>query len=73
MVKSKLCYQVPLILSSLLILLLVLDGFPKPPTTTKKTKISEGNLERENMKFLSNSLTKFCDQGICEGFYFFRH
>jgi hypothetical protein len=41
--------------------------------TTKKTKISEENLVRENMKSLSNSVTKFCDQGICEGFYFFRH
>ena len=41
--------------------------------TTKKTKISEGNLVRENMKSLSNSVTKFCDQGIYEGFYFFYH
>jgi len=39
-------------------------------TTTKKTKISEGNIEMENLKFLSNSITKFCDQRICEGFYF---
>jgi len=43
------------------------------PATTKKTKISEGNLVRENMKSLSNSVTKFCDQKIYEGFYFFRH
>ncbi|KEH16354.1 hypothetical protein MTR_0219s0100 [Medicago truncatula] len=41
--------------------------------TTKKTKISEGYLVRENMKSLSNSVTKFCDQGICEEFHFFRH
>jgi len=41
--------------------------------TTKKTKISEGYLVRENVKSLSNSVTKFCDQGICEEFYFFRH
>jgi len=41
--------------------------------TTKKTKISEGYLVRENVKFLSNSVTKFCDQGICEEFHFFRH
>jgi len=39
----------------------------------KKTKISEGYLVRENVKSLSNSVTKFCDQGICEKFYFFRH
>jgi len=41
--------------------------------TTKKTKISEGYLVRENVKSLSNSVTKFCDQGISEKFYFFRH
>ena len=41
--------------------------------TTKKTKISEGYLARENVKSLSNSVTKFCDQGICEEFHFFRH
>jgi hypothetical protein len=41
--------------------------------TTKKAEISEGNLVRENVKSLSNSVTKFCDQGICEEFYFFRH
>jgi len=41
--------------------------------TTKKTKISEGSLVRENVKSLSNSVTKFCDQGICEEFHFFRH
>ena len=41
--------------------------------TTKKTKISEGYLVRENVKSLSNSVTKFCDQGICEEFHFFRH
>jgi len=41
--------------------------------TTKKTKISEGYLVRENVKSLSNSVTKFCDQEICEEFYFFRH
>jgi len=29
--------------------------------TTKKTKISEENLVRENVKSLSNSVTKFCD------------
>jgi len=29
--------------------------------TTKKTKISEGYLVRENVKSLSNSVTKFCD------------
>ena len=40
--------------------------------TTKKTKISEGILVRENVKFLSNSVTKFCDQGNREGFVF-RH
>jgi len=28
---------------------------------------------RENAKSLSNSVTKFCDQGICEEFHFFRH
>ncbi|AES68911.1 hypothetical protein MTR_3g018960 [Medicago truncatula] len=41
--------------------------------TTKKTKFSEGNIVRENVKSLSNSVTKFCDQGICEEFHFFRH
>jgi len=41
--------------------------------TTKKTKISEGYLVRENVKSLSNSVTKFCDQRICEEFHFFRH
>ena len=41
--------------------------------TTKKTKISEGYLVRENVKSLSNSVTKFCDQKICEEFHFFRH
>jgi len=41
--------------------------------TTKKTKISEGYLVRENVKSLSNSVTNFCDQGICEEFHFFRH
>jgi len=41
--------------------------------TTKKTKISEGYLVRENVKSFSNSVTKFCDQGICEEFHFFRH
>jgi len=41
--------------------------------TTKKTKISEGSLVRENVKSLSNSVTKFCNQGICEEFHFFRH
>jgi len=41
--------------------------------TTKKTKISEGYLVRENVKSLSNSVTKFCDQEICEEFHFFRH
>jgi len=41
--------------------------------TTKKIKISEGYLVRENVKSLSNSVTKFCDQGICEEFHFFRH
>jgi len=41
--------------------------------TTKKTKISEGYLVRENVKSLSNSVTKFCDQGICADFHFFRH
>ena len=45
---------------------------PLSPTTTK-TKISEGYLVRENVKSLSNSVTKFCDQGICEEFHFFRH
>jgi len=43
------------------------------PSTTKKAKISEGYLVRENVKSLSNSVTKFCDQGICEEFHFFRH
>ena len=47
--------------------------FPIPTNTAKKSKYCEGNLERENVKSLSNSVTKFCDQGICEGFYFFRH
>jgi len=42
-------------------------------STTKITKISEGYLVRENVKSLSNSVTKFCDQGICEEFHFFRH
>jgi len=42
-------------------------------TLQKKTKISEGYLVRENVKSLSNSVTKFCDQGICEEFHFFRH
>jgi len=32
--------------------------------TTNKTKISERYLVRENVKSLSNSVTKFCDQGI---------
>jgi len=41
--------------------------------TIKKTKISEGYLVRENVKSLSNSVTKFCDQGICEEFHFFCH
>jgi len=41
--------------------------------TTKKTKISEGYLVRENVKSLSNSVTKFFDQEICEEFHFFRH
>jgi len=41
--------------------------------TLKKTKISEGNLVRENMKSLSNSVTKFCDQIFFEEFYFFYH
>ena len=41
--------------------------------TTKTTNISEGNLVRENMKSLSNFVTKFYDQRICERFYFFRH
>jgi len=45
----------------------------EPPDTTKKTKISEGYLVRENVKSLSNSVTKFCDQRICEKFHFFRH
>jgi len=33
-----------------------------PPYTTKKTKISEGYLVRENVKSLSNSVIKVCDQ-----------
>jgi len=41
--------------------------------TTKKTKISEGYLVRENVKSLSNSVTKFYDQAICEEFHLFRH
>jgi len=41
--------------------------------TTKKTKISDGYLVRENVKSLFNSVTKFCDQEICEEFHFFRH
>ena len=41
--------------------------------TTKKTKISEGNLERKNMKSLSNSVTKFYDEEISETFHFFYH
>jgi len=41
--------------------------------TTEITKISEGYLVRKNVKSLSNSVTKFCDQGICEEFHFFRH
>jgi len=47
--------------------------FPRFQITTKKTKISEGNLVRENVESLSNSVTKFCDQEICEEFQFFRH
>jgi len=38
--------------------------------TAKKTKISEGNLAKENMKSLSNFVTKFCDQGLCEILFF---
>jgi len=38
--------------------------------TTKKIKIGEGNLERENVKSLSNSVTKICNQEIRYGFYF---
>jgi len=49
------------------------DYWRKWVTTTKKTKISEGYLVRENVKSLSNFVTKFCDQGICEEFHFFRH
>jgi len=45
----------------------------RPTYTTKKTKISEGYLVRENVKSFSNSVTKFYDQEICEEFYFFRH
>jgi len=45
----------------------------QPIATTKKTKISEGYLVRENVKSLSNSVAKFCDQGICEEFHFFHH
>jgi len=41
--------------------------------TTKKAKIREGILERENVKSLYDSVTKFYDQRICERFYFFRH
>jgi len=48
-----------------------MGGFVR--TLLKKAKISEGNLENENVKSLSNSVTKFYDQGICEEFYFFRH
>ena len=42
-------------------------------TKNKKTKISEGNLERKNMKSLSNSVTKFYDEEISETFHFFYH
>jgi len=36
-------------------------SFPtKPPNTTKTTKISDKNLVMENIKSLSNSVTKFC-------------
>jgi len=41
--------------------------------TTKKTKISEGYLVRENVESLSNSVTKICDQEIREEFHFFRY
>jgi len=41
--------------------------------TTKKIKISEGYLVRENVKSFSNFVTKFYDQGICEEFHFFHH
>jgi len=41
--------------------------------TAKKIKISEGYLVRENVKSLSNSVTKFYDQKICEEFHFFCH
>ena len=34
-------------------------------TTTTKEKIAERNLERENVKSLFNSVTKFYDQIIC--------
>jgi len=35
--------------------------------------LKKQKLVRENVKSLSNFVTKFCDQGICEEFYFFRH
>jgi len=38
-----------------------------------QTLLKKQKLVRENVKSLSNSVTKFCDQGICEEFHFFRH
>jgi len=35
--------------------------------------LKKQKLVRENVKSFSNSVTKFCDQRICEEFYFFRH
>jgi len=37
--------------------------------TTKKENISEGNLERKNVKSLYNFITKFYDHVICEFFF----
>jgi len=38
--------------------------------TTKKTQISEKNLEREKIKSIFNFITKFCDCEICEILFF---
>ena len=41
--------------------------------TFQYTLLKKQKLVRENVKSLSNSVTKFCDQEICEKFQFFRH
>ncbi|AES67295.1 hypothetical protein MTR_2g089020 [Medicago truncatula] len=40
---------------------------------TSSSLLKKLNLVRENVKSLSNSVIKFCDQRICEEFHFFRH